>query len=732
MSGPKAGISMNRPPRLRARRAQISFALVAITLIAVLESPAHAQDCIRYEDFMHVTGAVDTPGTATGVSIANGLALIADREDGLVIIDVSDLVAPIEIGSLDTPGTALGVAVNGDYAYVADGAMGLLVINVSDPANPVLVGACDTMGLSRAVAVDSAYAYVAEGGWGMRVIDVSDPSHPVLVATADTPGSATDIAVRLPYAYVADDVAGLSIVRISTPTAPILVATVDTPGLAHAVAIGGSRAYIADYWNGVQIVNVAAPAQAWLEGSVYLRDVCQDVGFSNGIVYAALKEAPASLVSIDPSAPGAPIVLGSVQTRGGVGLAVDAGIACVTEGAAGVSVVDVANPHSPPLLASVPTTEQAEDAIVVGQYAYLGTRRLLAVDISEPAAPSVVGSADTWDYVVSISVSGDIACTGGSQGLEFFRVGQAADPERLGGVETDWANNAVMSGSFAYAATIHGLAVIDASDPAHPAIVSTIPTTASVYGITTSGEYLYMTTWDTLHVIDVSTPAAPVEVAQLNGAGGREVVVRDGIACMAGEGGIVCADVTDPSAPRLLGGIPLPGGSTDIALTGSCAYVANDYSLHVVDIDDPVAPRCIGGMSFADYVWGVGAGEGLVLVANGTLGMKIFEAECDAAMDAAESQVGPAAARALALPNPCNAGMSVIFDLANEGTVRMVIHDIAGRTVRDLGDRRMSAGRRQVSWDGLDNAGRRVRPGVYMIRITTPDARQTARVVMQR
>jgi hypothetical protein len=186
--------------------------------------------------------------------------------------------------------------------------------------------------------------------------------------------------------------------------------------------------------------------------------------------------------------------------------------------------------------------------------------------------------------------------------------------------------------------------------------------------------------------------------------------------------------VTDPLAPTILGGMTLPGGSTDIALSGSSAFLINDYSLHVVDIHEPAAPTNLGGLCVTDYAWGVGAGEGLVLVANGTLGMKIFEDECGASMDVQDSAMLPRGSRAVAAPNPGTDGTSVQFDLGREGSVHAVVHDITGRTVRDLGERNMSIGRQRVSWDGRDNAGHRVPPGVYMIRITTPGAARTSQV----
>lgn len=56
--------------------------------------------------------------------------------------------------------------------------------------------------------------------------------------------------------------------------------------------------------------------------------------------------------------------------------------------------------------------------------------------------------------------------------------------------------------------------------------------------------------------------------------------------------------------------------------------------------------------------------------------------------------------------------------------VRVRIWDATGRQVRDLGAVRGS----EVTWDGRDDAGRAVAPGVYFVRAQAPDVTRTVRV----
>ena len=89
----------------------------------------------------------------------------------------SDSTSLVEVGIFDTPGFGFGVAVTGDLALVADGDSGLRVINISDPTVPVGVGFVDTPVLAIGVAVTRDLVLVADGssGWGDRNLGPSEP-----------------------------------------------------------------------------------------------------------------------------------------------------------------------------------------------------------------------------------------------------------------------------------------------------------------------------------------------------------------------------------------------------------------------------------------------------------------------------------------------------------------------------------------------------------------------------
>ena len=83
-------------------------------------------------------------------------------------------------------------------------------------------------------------------------------------------------------------------------------------------------------------------------------------------------------------------------------------------------------------------------------------------------------------------------------------------------------------------------------------------------------------------------------------------------------------------------------------------------------------------------------------------------------------------------PNPFNPDTRITFALAERGRVRIEVFDAAGRLVRTLVDRELSAGPHGVGWDARDRAGRAVGSGVYFYRMTTANETISRKMVVVR
>jgi hypothetical protein len=81
-------------------------------------------------------------------------------------------------------------------------------------------------------------------------------------------------------------------------------------------------------------------------------------------------------------------------------------------------------------------------------------------------------------------------------------------------------------------------------------------------------------------------------------------------------------------------------------------------------------------------------------------------------------------------PNPCRTAAAVIVETAAAGMQQVVVCDVQGRAVRHLDRAVVGAGTRRIGWDGRDDAGVRLAPGVYRVLVTTSGKSTGARMVL--
>ena len=74
-----------------------------------------------------------------------------------------------------------------------------------------------------------------------------------------------------------------------------------------------------------------------------------------------------------------------------------------------------------------------------------------------------------------------------------------------------------------------------------------------------------------------------------------------------------------------------------------------------------------------------------------------------------------------AYPNPFNPQTMIAFTLPELTHVRVTIHDVLGREVRELISEQMEAGRHFVGWDGTDRFENPVSAGVYLLQINSEE-----------
>ncbi len=81
-------------------------------------------------------------------------------------------------------------------------------------------------------------------------------------------------------------------------------------------------------------------------------------------------------------------------------------------------------------------------------------------------------------------------------------------------------------------------------------------------------------------------------------------------------------------------------------------------------------------------------------------------------------------------PNPFGSSTVIEFRLDTPGRADLTVFDVAGRKVKSLVSGRTGEGLHVVQWDGRDDAGRSVRPGVYFYTLEVNSTTTTRRMIL--
>jgi len=83
-------------------------------------------------------------------------------------------------------------------------------------------------------------------------------------------------------------------------------------------------------------------------------------------------------------------------------------------------------------------------------------------------------------------------------------------------------------------------------------------------------------------------------------------------------------------------------------------------------------------------------------------------------------------------PNPFGPATRIAFSLPHAANVEMSVYDVRGREVARLADGEMDAGAHEITWDGVDNRGRKVASGIYYYRLVADTEVLTRKMVLLR
>ena len=396
-----------------------------------------------------------------------------------------------------------------------------------------------------------------------------------------------------------------------------------------------------------------------------------------------------------------------------------------------VVVLDLLDPNGAGELGkSQVLAEVVEDIVAAGDYAFVaaGLAGLYVLDVSDPAAPVVVGHYQTPSgsvgrygirgLRVSLSERHAFLCDG-NYGLHILDVSNPAEPTCVTTLKDVDARDVEVAGGYAYVGTRgRGLLVFDVSDPAYPILAGTFAASDYFTEVEVSGGWLYATgdgeapdyIWR-LFVADLRSPSRPVTLGHYkldssgrlavdgktvyiaNGVEGVEflrvtkpaiperigryrpgsifsaVAARPGSIYVTGASGLNIVDVSNPVKP-VTAGTYVVRRAIEVAVLANHAYVlSGGVGLHVADVSDPCNPRWVGSLTLGEgYASGLCAGLGRVWA-----GVTYQFTAVDVSNPLKPTITGA-----------CNTGIGV-YDIATEGSYAYVVGG-NGLAVLDISD----------------------------------------------
>ncbi|MDP8238840.1 MAG: choice-of-anchor D domain-containing protein [Candidatus Hatepunaea meridiana] len=670
---------------------------------------------------LELIGTVDAHD-AYGLFVTDGIAYVADGNDGLQIIDVSDPEHPEIIASYDANGGAWDVFITDNVAYTGwDLISDFRLIDVTDPEYPSEAYNYDAPGRIKSVFVANGFAYVAIEGRGLRIYDTIEVP---LQADIDIYNDMLDFDEEL---INNDDQLGLTIYNDGNTDLILTDIEIEgdyfscdveenpciNPDDSYDLIVSFTPSAIGEY---VGSLTIASNDPNEVEKTISLSGKCvspeievspQSLDFDEGFVsfskrltltIANLGDAdlivsdivvendyfntdfedelviePEENYEIDITF--SPQVVGEFNTR----LLISS-----SDPDEAQVIVNITSHAGIPEISEdgyYDTDGRAYGVVVSGDLAFVAdyTNGLRIIDISNLAEPQEVGSYDTPGRAMGVTIAGDYAYIADyNEGLRVIAVADPDEVDEVGVYDTPgWAFDVVIRRGLVYIADGRGLCIVDVSDPTSPIEISYYNTPRRAKGVDVLGDYAYVTDgYSGLHLLDVSDPYNPHEVGSIDTPGeAMGVVVVGNYAYIAdGFGGLRIIDVSNPQNPEEVGFYDTPGGARDVAATVHWIYVADGYSgMRLIDVSDPENPEDEDFFDTPGYAQGVAVAGNYCFIADKDHGLSIlnvweFIPQCPAMVlspevfEFGEVLIGEGADR--------------ILNIRNDGVIDLQISDI--------------------------------------------------------
>ena len=436
----------------------------------------------------------------------------------------------------------------------------------------------------------------------------------------------TTAAQSYRYAATTD---GKSGIVVGAPR-PIVSAMVAPTTITHAI---GNRAQPSPKQSGISYK--LEPMR-----QVHLSSNYQDVVVVKNRAYVA---SDWGLEIFDLRTPTQPVRIGEIATPGNAqGLAVDADLAAIADGAEGVHLIDIRQPGAPQLIKTVGNFKYAHRIQIANNHVYVvdvktGLSIFDLKEMRDSPNPQPISTFQTGGDAFDLWVDGDtVYLSDNGQGFQILDFARIDIPAIAGKVEIIGFDFHV-EGGYAYVAS-GNLQIVDVRDRLNPAVIATVRTPGFTTGVKFRDGYVYLTDVQSgLHIIDARNRSRPQIVAlqpTSEGATGLDVFMPEAGTTFAyiagGSNGLHVIDVSQPKQPLWLHRLDASGAAYGLDIVqeqgGRVAYIADGRGgLKILKIDNPFDGTLTHHIPIDAIANDVGVENGYAYIAAGEDGLIVMD-----------------------------------------------------------------------------------------------------------
>lgn len=592
------------------------------------------------------------------------------------ILSLANIHMPVQMGSYLGNFAVKSIAVAGSYAYVAlsMGYQRLLILDVSNPSNPALASTIDPgISLITSIVTADSLLYMGQANGQFSLWDISVPTSPQMLGSYTTHMQTTDINIRGNHAYLAAP-SGMFILDVSNPNMPVPVGYLNSQELGAVVCLSvqDDSAYLCGS-HGILCVDVSDPSNPQLLASLNQSGYDYAVIGQNRFYVAGDKEVTVFQVAgpepfVQTGSFTIPQPSWELSTSG-------SNVFLLTRWDS-IKAIDASNPVFPTVVGEYPLYTLGPSVIQGNRlYAAQIPNQICIYDITDPADLVVLATLTYGPIDIrELAVSGDLLFIGSAYG-NGVRIQNVSDPANVVGIANistigDVGGLAVGPNTL-YINDYSQLRIVDITVPAQPVLIYSQGLSSYSRGLALDGNWLYAAYSTRVDLYDVSDPSNPRFVNQLHFNDVQNISLQGNylyIACRAQ--GVFMYRRTPSETLQLVGSYNTPGSARDIEVFGTNVYVADTTSFIILSSLYTASP----------------------------------EAE----------ELIPAARQAWNHPNPFRGKTTISFTRSKPGSAKVSIYNQRGQLVREY----HNVTGAEIEWDGKDDRGRDIAPGVYFYRVS--------------